>query len=185
VLRPEQERFVEERTERNLPLLLVLALTLIVVGGTVDLVLDQPQQWLSFHVIFETAMIAGALTLATALWLGWWRAERASAALRRSLAERRAERDAWKASAEHALAGFGRAIDDQFTAWQLTPTEREVALLLLKGRSHKAIARATGRSDATVRQHATAIYQKAGLAGRAELAAYFLEDVALPVSRSA
>ena len=82
--------------------------------------------------------------------------------------------------ARQALAGFGRAIDAQFRAWQLTPAEREVALLLLKGYSHKAIARHTDRSDATVRQHATAIYQKAGLSGRAELAAYFLEGIPLP-----
>lgn len=175
-----KELTVVERTQRNLRLLLGTALALIVVGGTVDLVLDQPQRWLSFHFIFETAMIAGALVLATALWLGWWRAERASAVLRESLRERRAERDAWKARAQHALEGFGWAIEDQFVAWQLTRAERQVALLLLKGRSHKAIANATGRSDATVRQHATAVYQKAGLAGRAELAAYFLEDVVLP-----
>jgi DNA-binding CsgD family transcriptional regulator len=171
---------VQERAEQRLPLLLAIALGFIVVAGTIDLVLDRPTDWLSFHVLFEAAMIVGAVALATLLWLGWWRAARAAAALRGSLEERRAERDAWKASAQQALEGFGRAIEDQFCAWQLTPTEREVALLLLKGRSHKAIAKATRRSDATVRQHATAIYQKAGLAGRAELAAYFLEDVVLP-----
>lgn len=61
---------------------------------------------------------------------------------------------------------------EQFRAWRLTPAEREVALLLLKGRSHKEIAAATGRSERTVRQHAIAAYQKAGLGGRAELAAF-------------
>ena len=45
------------------------------------------------------------------------------------------------------------------------------ALGLLAGRSHKAIAYATGRSERTVRQHAVADYEKSGLAGRAELAA--------------
>ncbi len=36
------------------------------------------------------------------------------------------------------------------------------------------------RSERTVRQHAIAVYSKSGLAGRAELAAFFLEDLLLP-----
>ena len=163
---------------------LVVGMLLILVGGVVDLWLDQPQHWLTFHVIFELMMIAGALLFMTATWLGWWRARQEATQLRVSLEERKTERDAWKASAEKALAGFGWAIDAQFNEWRLTRAEREVALLLLKGYSHKAIARETRRSDATVRQHATAVYQKADLAGRAELAAYFLDDISLPDTSS-
>ncbi len=72
------------------------------------------------------------------------------------------------------------AIDGQFAAWKLTAAEREVALLILKGYGHKQIAGATQRSERTVRQHAVTVYQKSGLAGRAELAAFFLEDLLLP-----
>ena len=68
-------------------------------------------------------------------------------------------------------------MDAQFTAWQLTPTEREIAFLLLQGHGHKQIAARTGRSERTVRQHAVAVYEKAGLGGRAELAAFFLQDL--------
>jgi len=99
------------------------------------------------------------------------------AATRRSLAERQAERDDWRRSAETALAGFGRAVDAQFEAWQLTPTEREVAFLLLQGHGHKQIAARTGRSERTVRQHAVSVYAKSGIDGRAELAAFFLQDL--------
>lgn len=159
---------------------LVVALGFIVVGGVTDLVLDAPDHWLSFHVIFELLMIAGAVVLATVLWLGWWRAERSATELRRSLAERRAERDAWRQSAEQALEGLGVAINDKFDEWELTPAEREVALYLLKGHTHKGIARLTDRGHQTVRQHAAAVYRKADLAGRAELSAFFLEGLMLP-----
>jgi DNA-binding NarL/FixJ family response regulator len=37
-----------------------------------------------------------------------------------------------------------------------------------------------GRSERTVRQHAIAVYSKAKVAGRAELSAFFLEDLLLP-----
>ena len=159
---------------------LIAGMLLILIGGVVDLWLDQPTDWLSFHVVFELLMVAGALVFTTALWLGWWRARGEAAQLRRSLELRRAERDAWKASAEKSLEGLGAAIDRQFGDWQLTAAEREVALLLLKGYSHKHAASETGRSERTVRQHATSVYSKAGLSSRAELAAFFLDSLQLP-----
>lgn len=171
---------MEHENQEHLRVILVVALLSIIVGGSIDLLMDQPEDWLSFHVVFETLMIAGALVMATTLWLGWWRSARSVDALRRSLEARSVERDAWRSSAEHALEGLSRAIDHQFDAWELTPAEREVALLLLKGHSHKAIAKHTERSVQTVRQHAAVVYKKAKLAGRAELAAFFLEDLMLP-----
>lgn len=170
----------EPESQEQLRVVLVVALVSIIVGGTVDLVMDDPQDWLSFHVIFETTMIVGALLMATTLWLGWARTARSVEDLRRSLAARQEERDAWRSSAEHALEGMGRAIDAQFGTWQLTPAERDIALMLLKGYSHKLIAKETDRSPQTVRQHAAAVYRKAGLGGRAELSAFFLEDLMLP-----
>lgn len=164
----------------RLPVLLALALVSIVVGGTIDLILDQPQRWVSFHLIFELLMIVGALLMATTLWLGWWKAEVSLEDMRERVEARKAERDQWRENARKALEGLGEAVDAQFRAWQLTPAEREVALLLLKGYSHKHVAKATDRSERTARQHATAVYQKAGLGSRAELAAYFLEDLLLP-----
>ena len=167
---------------RSLRTVLVVALVAIVVGGSIDLVLDQPESWLTFHVFFELLMIAGALVMVTTLWLGWWRSSRSVGELRRSLEARKEERDRWKRSAEQALEGLGRAIDEQFDAWGLTPAEREVALFLLKGYSHKAIAKHTDRSPQTVRQHAASVYRKGDLSGRAELSAFFLEDLMLPES---
>ena len=172
-----------DAAESRLRALLALALVSIVAGGTADLAMDRPTRWLSFHVVFETLMVAGALVMATTLWLGWWRAVRAAAVLRDSLVAESEERERWRASARNALEGLGQAIDAQFAAWRLTPTEREVALLLLKGYGHKQIAARTNRSERTVRQHAGVVYEKGGLGGRAELAAFFLQDLMLPGSR--
>lgn len=57
-----------------------------------------------------------------------------------SLATQGAERDAWRARAQTLLRGLGEALDRQFDTWALTPTEKDTALLLLKGFSHKEIA---------------------------------------------
>lgn len=160
--------------------LLPIVLLGTIVGGAIDLYLDAPDGWQSPHVLYEIGLIGAAMLTSVALWRAWWHSRRTLAETRHMLAERAAERDAWKASADAALAGLGRAIDARFSAWGLTSAEREIALLLLKGHSHKQIAFNTGRSERTVRQHAVAVYQKSGLGGRAELAAFFLEDLMLP-----
>ena len=169
-----------EEDGRGMRVLLAVVLAGIVVGGAVDLVLDAPETWRSGHVLFEVGLIGAALATAVWLWRNWIRASDAATALQRSLAERQAERDAWRERAARALSGLGMAVGRQFQDWGLTPAEQEVALLLLKGRSHKEIAAGTGRSERTVRQHAVAAYGKAGVGGRAELAAFFLGDLALP-----
>ena len=71
-------------------------------------------------------------------------------------------------------------IDRQFRRWKLTPAEAEVAMLLLKGLSHKETAGVRGTSERTVREQARSLYKKGGLAGRSELSAFFLEDLLVP-----
>lgn len=164
----------------RLPLLLAAAFFTVFAGGVTDLVLDQPRRWWAPHVLFEAGVILLALGLAVYLWHGWMRTARSLAGTRRALEKRSAERDVWRRSARVALEGLGLEIDRQFRAWDLTPAEREVALLLIKGFSHKEVAASTHRSERTARQHAGAVYHKAGLTGRAELAAFFLEDLLLP-----
>jgi DNA-binding CsgD family transcriptional regulator len=95
---------------------------------------------------------------------------------------RRSSDDArrWNLEAQNALQGLGAAIDRQFDRWMLTAAEREVALLQLKGLRHRAIAELRHTSERTVRQQALAVYRKAGLGGRTDLAAFFLEDLLLP-----
>lgn len=89
----------------------------------------------------------------------------------------------WRSEARTYLDGLGAAIDTQFTRWGLTEAEREVALLLLKGLSHKEVAAVRSTSERTVREQARALYGKAGLTGRAALSAFFLEDLIVPIDR--
>ena len=92
----------------------------------------------------------------------------------------RAEAEAWRKEARDAVSGLAHAIDRQFDRWSLTGAEREVALLLLKGLSHKEVSAVRGTSERTVRQQSLMVYKKAGVTGRAELSAFFLEDLLDP-----
>lgn len=100
-----------------------------------------------------------------------------ASALASDLALSRAEAARWKQDAADLIGGLGAAIDRQLEKWALSPAEKEVALLLLKGLSHKEVAEIRAVSETTVRQQARALYKKAGLGGRADLAAFFLEDL--------
>jgi DNA-binding CsgD family transcriptional regulator len=92
----------------------------------------------------------------------------------------RAEGEAWRAKVQASLNGIRLEMENQFRAWGMTTAEREVGLLILKGLSHKQIAALRGTSEATVRQHAQAIYRKAALPGKTAFSAYFLEDLLAP-----
>lgn len=154
-------------------------LVITLAAGT-DLVLDRPATLWSLHVLVEAVVVLASLVSASYLAWGWYRSSRDVQALARIAEERRAERDAWRERADHALRGLSEAMNAQFDAWELTGAERDTALMLLKGHSHKRIGKLTERSERTVRQHAVAVYRKSGLAGRSELSAFFLEGILLP-----
>lgn len=161
---------------------LIAFLAVLTLGGALDLALDRPASLWSPHALFELAMLVFGAAAIAVLWLGWQRTGRSLARTRRELAARGGERDAWRGRAEKLLRGLGQAIDEQLRDWGLTPTERETAMLLLKGLGHKEIAALQGKSERTVRQHAIAVYRKSGLSGRAELQAFFLEDLLAPAT---
>lgn len=128
-------------------------------------------------------MVARLFALGREARLLGLRADELAAGLHASeaaLAATRAEADRWKTEAADLIRGLGGAIDAQMERWGLSPAEKEVALLLLKGLSHKEVADIRGTGEATVRQQSRALYRKAGLSGRHDLAAFFLEDLLGP-----
>jgi DNA-binding CsgD family transcriptional regulator len=152
----------------------------ITVGAAMDLLMDRPGALLSMHVLFELVLLVVSLGAGAYLGWGWYSAMTVVRALRAAEDARARERDAWRSRSGSALEGLRDALVAQFDAWDLTPAERETALMILKGYSHKRIGRLAGRSERTVRQHAVAVYRKAGVATRSELSAFFLEGLVLP-----
>jgi DNA-binding CsgD family transcriptional regulator len=93
--------------------------------------------------------------------------------LRRALRDRhRAEEGLRRAS-----GAFMDLLQERFTEWGLTPSERDVALFAIKGMSTQEIAALRSTSEGTVKAQANAIYRKAGVTGRPQLLALFIEDL--------
>ncbi len=156
---------------------------LIAVLMAIDTLIDYRQNGSlaaqTFEILVFIAALAGLAVHAWQLASARTRTER----LDRELTETRAEAQRWSREATDVLKGLGAAIDAQFEKWALTPAERDIALLQLKGLRHKEIAELRHTSERTVRQQALAVYRKAGLGGRTDLAAFFLEDLLLPSVR--
>ena len=130
----------------SVPRLLVPLLLLIAAAGVVDLWFDSPEIWWSPHVMTDVFLVVLSFATALYLWMGWRHTDRALARMMEALDEQQEERDLWRKRTEDLLSGLGEATEELFMGWTLTPTERETALLLLKGHSHKRIAQMTDRS---------------------------------------
>ena len=101
--------------------------------------------------------------------------------LLRDLELARLQGQRWRSESRTLLTGLGQAIDAQFSRWNLTDAERDVALLLLKGLSQKEVATIRAVSERTIREQSRSIYSKSGLSGRTALSAFFLEDLLAPI----
>jgi DNA-binding CsgD family transcriptional regulator len=76
-----------------------------------------------------------------------------------------------------ARGEMAQIIDSFFDDWQLTPSEKDVGLLILKGFDNEAIAAIRGTAAGTIRAQSTRIYAKAGVDGRAQLFSLLLEEL--------
>lgn len=87
------------------------------------------------------------------------------------------ENDEFRNKVSVHTSAFSSAVEDQFNKWQLTASEKDIAILLIKGLSMKEIASVRNSQESTVRQQATSIYKKSKCENRQQLAAFFLEDL--------
>jgi len=162
---------------RQVPALILVAIAVLTV---IDIVEDVGAGGSWLHIVAELAVVALATVGAGFLWWQLIAARRETRELQSDLVRTQADFARFRGEAQDAMKGLAVAIDRQFDRWGLSPAEREVALLLLKGLAHKDAAQLRATSERTVRQQALSVYRKAGLSGRAELAAFFLEDLLLP-----
>jgi DNA-binding CsgD family transcriptional regulator len=64
-----------------------------------------------------------------------------------------------------------------FDEWALTPAEKDVAMMVLKGIDNETIARLRGTASGTVRAQCSQIYAKSNVDGRSQLMSLFVEEL--------
>lgn len=171
--------------ESRFRLFLLGAFILIGILAAIDIFADIQEGTELLHIIVETIVfiiaISSALGISLRLLAEAKRSRQLVNDMSLELQKNRQEASEWRKETQALLQGLGVSINKQFERWELSPSEKEIALLLLKGLSHKEIAYLRHVNEATARQQAGSIYKKAGLNGRHDLAAFFLEELALPI----
>ncbi len=116
-----------------------------------------PHDWFEFAVV-------GALTLGTVFT--------AREVMRIFGRQRRIEEQLRAAS-----GAFAELVEEHFETWGLTPSERDVAMMAIKGLPTAEIARIRGTAEGTVKAQSNRIYAKAGVTGRTQLLSLFIEEL--------
>lgn len=161
-------------------LFMAVILAALVIMMTSDLATDFYGGVRGWHLFAEGGIAFAALGGLFFLLRGSFLLKRSLAREKHLSSQLQNEAEKWRMQSKRYLDGLSQTIDEQLTSWKLSASEKEVAFLLLKGMSLKEIAEIRKTSEKTARTQSISIYSKAGLAGRSELAAFFLEDLLPP-----
>lgn len=156
--------------------IITVILLIIMVLKFFDIFTDLSLGVPDWHIVTESLIVLAAGTLAIYLIIDIRKRTKHLAELKKNLAESTEQLNNITEEMKQARTQYSQVIHDQFEQWQLTKSEQEVAMLLLKGLSFKEISAVRDTKEKTVRQQASAIYSKAGVEGRHDFAAWFLED---------
>lgn len=157
--------------------IIALLLVLIIIFKLGDLYVDFANQVETHHLIQEIILIILSSAIFVFLVNDIKQRSKQAQLLVQQLKVSRAHSDNLSKKVIETKAQFFDGIAEQFELWKLTKTEKEVALLLVKGLSNYEIAEVRGKSEKTICHQASAVYKKAKVTGRHELAALFFEEL--------
>jgi DNA-binding CsgD family transcriptional regulator len=170
-----------EKQHQKLLVIGIVLYTLIFFLIALDIVSDYGEGIDWAHIAIELMVLLSAVIGLTILGREYYIDTQLTLKnLQTDLTKAQLEAQHWREESRDLIQGLGVEIQKQFKRWDLTQAESEIGLLILKGFSHQEIADFRSVSERTVREQARTLYRKAGLTGRSELSAFFLEDLLLP-----
>ena len=155
--------------------LISFTLILIVIFKLIDLSIDISSNVEPKHIFQEIMLIVVSLALFVYLMID---IHKRTTNEKLNLAQLKALKENIRLlnqQLEDSKVAFFSEIEVQFQKWVLTAAEKEVALFLVKGLSTSEIANIRDKSEKTISNQSSAIYKKADVTGRHELAALFFE----------
>lgn len=157
---------------------IIVMLLVVILMAALDVANDIKHGVAWVHILLEASLIF--ITIIAVVIATYWFYEVTESSWKEAknkykLSE--AECKFWRDENKHLIQGVAKKILIQFNNWQLTKAEIEVGFLILKGFSFSEISGLRNGSERTVREQASNVYHKAGMHGRAEFTAYFLEDL--------
>jgi len=171
--KPEKKSIMNIRKNE---LFFIVLLGIIAVMNVSDFFIDLNEGSPTFHLMQEAFLVFASLGGISYLLWEVGRRCREVEQIKTQLTQATNRLTESNAKLQGVQKQYREVIDKQLNDWSMTPSERDVAILLLKGLSFEEIAGVRETKEKTVRQQATAIYRKSGLHSRYEFAAWFFED---------
>lgn len=150
-----------------------ICILFLIVEATLDTLGMELEDILGTQDLLEIVVVAALLLGAGYLLLEF----------RRVVARQKVLEDQFKI----ASGAFSELLEQHFSEWALTPSERDIALFIIKGMSVAEIAGLRDSAEGTIKAHSSRIYAKAGVTGRHQLISLFIEELladGLPVARA-
>jgi len=155
---------------------IIVILFIVIISNAFDLINDFATNESTWHIIEESIVITLALSLIAYLIVNLKQHRVNLQQLRHELETTEDSLEKSNNRIHNARREYSQVIHQQFDDWQLSRSQQEIALLLLKGLSFNEIAAVRDTKEKTVRQQASEIYKKSGVAGRHAFSAWFFED---------
>ena len=111
------------------------------------------------------------------VWLMFTKEHQEKQLIQKDLIQVKKEAKAWELKSKDFVKDYRNYIFSRFDGWNLSKSEKEIALLLLQGKSSKEMAEFRFTSERTIRNQCRSIYEKTNLGGKNEFMAYFLEGL--------
>lgn len=177
-----QDDFEGESSLKYERLITALFVMMIVAFMMFDIVEDWLEGASFYHTLPESLVAIFGMGTAALLFLRFAKTRTlALTKARREVALAKTQAQEWQSQTASFREGLTNAISKQIEEWGMTESEKDICFFLLKGFSLQEIAELRKTSERTVRQQASVIYKKSGLSGRVQLAAFFLEDLLVPL----
>ena len=146
-----------------------------------DMLKDLPAKSLLVELAIEGSILLLVIVSSTYIWEVLHKTQSSKDELEINLKETKKLASSWERKSKEFIKEFQIHLVDQFEQWNLSKSEQEVALLLLKGNSTKDIAHIRSTSLGTIKNQCSSIYEKSGMPNKNELSAFFLGEL-LPES---
>ncbi|MGO1328488.1 MAG: helix-turn-helix transcriptional regulator [Idiomarina loihiensis] len=163
--------------------ILMVVLALITAANISDVFADYQMQVGVWHLIVESTTVIISTVAFILLWFRIIRRNQELRSLKEALSrsqrnseQTEEENTRLKADIETPAEEYSyMAVKEWFKRWKFSPSEQEVAILLIKGLTFNEIAEVRSTKEKTVRQQASSVYAKSGLNGRNNLSAWLID----------
>jgi len=156
---------------------LQLFLLTIFAASVTDILYDLKQGSSWIHLAQESLLAIAAMALFVWLVTDLKREQLRNQQLESDLQSLNDRQAQLKAKLRKAQRNFADLVRAQLEQWQLTPSEQEIAWLLLKGYNSKEISAFRGTAEKTVRNQLTSIYRKSELRDKQAFISWFVDDL--------